>query len=95
MFELLERIWSKDGSSYPAGGPVVGWFGFWLKIKCSICIVLRREGDDPYGGYDSAPVYVSPWYSYHSYDGPGASWNEIAVDIGWKRWRYYEYTNGI
>ena len=94
MIELLENVWSKDRSSYPAGSAVTGWFGFRMKLKCSVCILLGRKGRD-YDTLESVPVYVSPWYSYNSYDGPSADWQEIAVDVGWRRWRYYEYRNGI
>ena len=94
MIALLRDVWSKDASSYPSSGPATGLFGFRMKLKCSICILLGRRGRES-DSCNSVPVYVSPWFSYHGYDGPGASWSEIAVDVGWKRWRYYEYQNGI
>jgi hypothetical protein len=94
MIELLKTIWSNYESSYPASGPVRGWLGFRFKVKCSVCVLLGLRGDG-YGGYESVPVYVGPWHSYETFDGPGASWPEIAGSIGWRRWEYYEYSNGI
>jgi hypothetical protein len=92
MFELLQDVWSRDKSSYPATSPTWGWIGLCLRIKCSICILLGRRGSFEQSWDCSAPVYVSPiWVDYAA---PSANWQEIAVDVPWRKWRYYTYTNG-
>lgn len=91
MFELIQDVWSRDKSQYPANSPAWGWLGFLLRIKCSICILLGRRGSFS-ESFESVPVYVSPiWVNYAE---PSANWREIAVDMSWRKWRYYTYTNG-
>lgn len=92
--EILADIWSRDASQYPAPGPVHGWIGFLLRVKCSICVLLGREGSGRHMSWDCVPVYVGPLHVTY-YDGPSADWQEIGVDYGWRGWRFYRYRNGI
>ena len=87
-------IWAGDRTQYPQGSPVQGWFGFVLRLKCSLCILLDREGDVIGGGYH-VPVYVGPMCVGHSWDGPTCDWTEVSVDLSWRGWRFYRYRNGI
>lgn len=94
MIYLLNWCWSKDQGAYPQPGAVDGWLGFWLRIKCSICIILSLKGRDPYN-FDIVPVAIGPMSTFQTFDGPGASWSELCVGYGCLHWRYYEIRNGI
>ena len=94
MFDTLRArfadaldIWQPDEGRYPQGSPVTGWLGFLLRIKCSICILLDREGD----GYDYVPVYIGPMSIWCN----EASWTEVGVKYGWLDWQFLRYQNGV
>ena len=80
-------IWHRDETRFPQSSPVTGFIGFLLRIKCSICILLGREGT----GYDYVPVYVGTMFVC-GYD---ASWTEVGVKWGWRDWQYSRYQDGI
>lgn len=76
-------IW--DGSP----SPIAGKFP-WLKVKASICIALDLEDRDD---MEMVPVWASEASNYHSYDGPGQQWSEVAVSP--TRWKFSRYSNGF
>lgn len=86
-FTDMLTIWERDDSRFPQSGSVTGVIGFLLRLKCSICILLDREGD----GYDYVPVWIGPMFIY-GYD---ARWSEVGVKWGWRGWQYRRYSNGI
>lgn len=81
------EIWEADEGRYPQGSPVSGFVGFLLRVKCSICIALGREGT----GYDYVPVWIGPMSVWCN----EASWSEVGVAYGWRDWRYLRYSNGV
>lgn len=66
----------------------------WLKVKASICIALNRESFynfDTDG--DFIPVWASQPMNYWGFDGPGQSWQEVAVSL--TGWQFCRYENGF
>lgn len=94
MLDDITWIWSKDKGEYPQGSPVWGWMGFLLRIKCTVCVLLRLEGHDPYVS-TCVPVAIGALWVSQGWNGPGADWSELGVDIRWWCWRFYRYRNGI
>lgn len=96
MLENLKWLWSKDCGQYPQGSAAWGWFGFRMRVKCTVCIILRLEGRDAYNHTNQCvPVAIGPLQVGYGPDGPSANWSELGVDARWWCWRYYEYGNGI
>lgn len=84
------EIWDGSRGEYPQSGPIDGWLGFLLRIKCSICIVMdwKKQND-----FDHVPVWVGG--AFVNYADPSMSWSEVAVGYGWGNWTYSRYRNGI
>lgn len=94
VWDDLALIWEKDCGQYPQGDVARGWFGFWFRIKCTVCILLGWEGRDPYV-FSCIPVGISYLEVSQTWDGPTANWTEIGVDERWSCWLFYRYRNGI
>lgn len=88
-------IWNQGEGQFPQSSPAQGRWGFWLRVKASICIALGREA--PYSDYnlELVPVWVGPLCVRQTSGGPTADWAEVAVDHRNSIWRYSRYTNGI
>lgn len=91
-FSDIAEIWDGSAGEYPASGPVTGWFGFRLRVKCSICMLFGWERKND---WDHVPVWVSGNYVGHGCDGPTCDWWEVGVGYGWRNWTYSRYKNGI
>jgi len=95
MWQDIKAIWSRDRGSYPQPSPIsFDAFGLWLRVKCTVCMVLGRRGD-PWRNFDHVPVWIGPLNAGFTLDGPYGDWTEIGVGLGWRHWRFYEYRNGI
>jgi len=90
FYEIAE-IWEGDHTEYLQGSPAWGWWGFRLRVKCSICILFGWKAKRD--SYDLVPVWIGPMYV--NYTDPSASWSEVGVTLGWSKWKYRRYSNGI
>jgi hypothetical protein len=86
------EIWGRDKGQYPQSSAAWGFFGFRMRLKATVCILLDWEKPS---NYDVVPVWIGPLYVGQSYDGPTADWTEVGVSYGWRAWHFSRYRNGI